>query len=147
MNFLKINLAAGYMAGAINSLIGTGPITFPIPLLDSSFADSLLNNDPNNQNNGLRKGAFKQTAISSTTDDASFMVYPNPSNGSFISNSTASGVFEVYSIDGRVIDRYNIVSGTTNIQLPYSLTCGIYMGIFRPSNGSKSSTIRLVIKP
>ena len=75
------------------------------------------------------------------------MVYPNPSNGSFVSNSTLPGIFEVYSIDGRIIDNYNIVSGTTYIQLPNSLTSGIYMGIFRPINGCKPATIRLVIKP
>jgi len=85
--------------------------------------------------------------VGSGEREASFSVYPNPTDGELTIISSLSGTFEVLTVTGQLVGEYAIAAGTTNLNLPAILASGIYMGTYRPDNGTKPTTIRLVLKP
>ena len=85
--------------------------------------------------------------VGSGEREASFSVYPNPTDGELTIISSLSGTFEVLTVTGQLVGEYAIAAGTTNLNLPAISASGIYMGTYRPDNGTKPTTIRLVLKP
>jgi len=74
------------------------------------------------------------------------LIYPNPTNNNFIVKTTEQGSFSLYTMQGQLLQQYNITATETNLQLPPNLAPGIYIGIFTGSNGSRN-IIRLVYQP
>jgi uncharacterized protein YjdB len=68
--------------------------------------------------------------------DVMFSVYPNPSSGKIMVESSVNGMFKVYTIDGREAGAYEIRAGITNITLLNTLANGIYMCRFNGDDGS-----------
>jgi trimeric autotransporter adhesin len=81
------------------------------------------------------------------TDDRSsvFAVFPNPTSGALTINAEVSGLFSIYTIDGRQIQQNTISAGTNRIQLPAGLATGFYMCRFEGIDGS-SKMVRLVLE-
>ncbi|WP_288878817.1 T9SS type A sorting domain-containing protein [Pedobacter panaciterrae] len=69
-----------------------------------------------------------------------FLIYPNPSTGLLKIDASADGMFYLYSIDGRYIQKYKVAAGTTDIRLPGSLATGVYTGKFIAGSGQQCTT-------
>jgi hypothetical protein len=87
-----------------------------------------------------KPGAPVPTAIEANVE---FSVYPNPTSGAFTIKSSATGVFAIYSIDGKMVQQYNITEPATTVSLPNDLASGVYMCQFMMQDGTTKST-RLV---
>jgi|GEM_PF-843628 len=74
-------------------------------------------------------------------------LYPNPTTGTFTLQCPIDGALLLYAPDGRMAAQYTIHPGTNEQQLPRSLSPGIYIGVFRPADGSPQKTVRLVYEP
>jgi len=74
-------------------------------------------------------------------------LYPNPTTGTFTLQCPIDGALLLYAPDGRMAAQYTIHPGANEQQLPQSLSPGIYMGVFRPADGSPQKTVRLVYEP
>jgi hypothetical protein len=81
-----------------------------------------------------------------TNKEADLGVYPNPTTGEFIVDC-AGGTLSLVSIDGRVLKEYEAAEGKTELQLPQSLTPGVYMLKYTPEKGTGSTLTRLVYQP
>ena len=55
-----------------------------------------------------------------------FEVYPNPSHGIFVIKSSVKDVIEVYSVEGKLIDKFAIQPGVNEVKLN-KLNSGIYL--------------------
>ncbi len=72
-----------------------------------------------------------------------FSVYPNPTTGALTILSGIAGTVVIYTIDGRMIDRYAVTTDPTALSLPANIASGIYLLKFTGDNGS-SKVVRLV---
>jgi uncharacterized protein YjdB len=70
-------------------------------------------------------------------------LYPNPTTGTFTIATPIEGIINVYTIDGKELQQYEVKAGTTAISLPSGLANGIYMLRFNGADGS-SKMVRLV---
>jgi len=86
------------------------------------------------------------TSGNHTPDENLITVSPNPTSGTLIITTAHSGVFTVYTIDGKLISKWAITDAVTNVTLPNNLATGIYMCRFTGDDGS-SKMIRLVYQP
>jgi hypothetical protein len=75
-----------------------------------------------------------------------FSVYPNPTTGSLTIKGTVTGVFTIYTIDGKQVAQYSVNSATTSLSLQSNLAAGIYMCRFTGDDGS-TQTVRLIYEP
>lgn len=73
-------------------------------------------------------------------------LFPNPTSGALSIKSAVTGTFTVYAIDGKVIGRYGVIAGQTDITLPKELASGNYVCRFAGDDGS-AATIQLVYNP
>jgi hypothetical protein len=78
-----------------------------------------------------------------TESSTKFSVYPNPTSGALTIEAPVTGVFTVYTIDGRQVQQYTITEATTKVALPNNLASGIYMCRFNGDDGS-TTMVRLV---
>jgi hypothetical protein len=90
------------------------------------------------------KGTDINTGTSEMT--AKFTVYPNPTSGTMKIESSVTGTFVVFTLDGKTVDQYDINGSTTTITLPNDLAAGVYMCRFSGVDGT-TSVVRLVYKP
>jgi len=141
----------GTTASTINELLGTGQTFWPLPQMDSAMLameqDSTLftfDSATFSDSGGMRR---IQPATAAYTANTVFSVFPNPNYGNFTVSTSIAGRFSLYTTDGRWITDYEIATGTNEQQLPQSLSPGIYMGVFRPADGSLQKTVRLVYEP
>ncbi len=74
-----------------------------------------------------------------------FSVYPNPTSGTLTVETQVSGVFTIYTIDGKQVQQYTITELLATLILPGNLASGIYMCRFNGDDGS-TAIIRLVYK-
>jgi trimeric autotransporter adhesin len=81
----------------------------------------------------------------STMTSSAFKLYPNPSRGLLTITADTDGSLLLFSIDGRLVKRYTVLTGNNNISLPMDLTNGIYMCRFEGNDGS-NKMVRLVIE-
>jgi hypothetical protein len=81
-----------------------------------------------------------------TPSEASIVVFPNPTSGILTVETSVTGTFTLYTLDGKEVNRYPITRTSMAISLPHDLAAGVYMGTFEGSNGSKAM-IRLVYNP
>lgn len=73
-------------------------------------------------------------------------IYPNPTNGMFNISSPKSGILTMYNMEGQQTGTYTINSGTTQLQLPSSLSAGIYSGRFQSKDGIVT-IVKIVYQP
>jgi len=71
-----------------------------------------------------------------TPDNGKVTVFPNPTSGTVMINTTASGTFAIYTIDGRMIDSYEIKAPATSVKLSGDLANGLYMCKLTGNDGS-----------
>jgi uncharacterized protein YjdB len=74
-----------------------------------------------------------------------FSVFPNPTSASLNVTSETDGEFTIYTLDGKMMRRYQLATGTTAISLPNEIAQGIYMGRFNGRDGS-AGWVRLVVE-
>lgn len=72
-------------------------------------------------------------------------IYPNPTNGQLFINSMVSGDISILTIDGRIIAKETIASGTNNIILPVQLARGMYVVRVKGDDGS-THVARIVLE-
>jgi hypothetical protein len=72
-------------------------------------------------------------------------LYPNPNDGSFTIESKDVGVLYVSGIQGDIISEYSILKGENRIQLPATVTNGIYIGKFMAEDG-KLSIVKILVR-
>jgi uncharacterized protein YjdB len=91
------------------------------------------------------RGTNETTSVGEMSNGVAMSLYPNPTAGSFTVSAHASGMLQVYSIEGKELARYEIAKGETHITLANELAKGIYMCRF---NGNDASTVmvRLVVE-
>ncbi len=87
---------------------------------------------------GARPGATEDTDGNNV-----FSVSPNPTTGAINLTTSILGKVEIYTIDGKLLERYEAKAGTTSISLPSGIASGVYMLRFNGADGS-SKTVRLV---
>ena len=140
-------MAAGYMAGGAGTLIGTGYVTWPIPQIDSVIYDSLLSDTTTYGQKTTHGANITVSSANANTKAPYFSLFPNPTYGTAIIKTSMDGIFILQSMDGKQISQYPLAAGNNSIELPRTLAEGIYMGTFKPSDGSKPIITRLVYQP
>jgi hypothetical protein len=80
-----------------------------------------------------------------STESAGFVLYPNPTEGSIYFVAGAAGTVTVYSLDGKQVASYDVVSGKTSVTLPSGLARGVYTCRFVSVTGD-SKVVRLIYK-
>jgi len=149
---VQYNKAAGYMAGGTDALLGTGPVTWPYPGTDSTTLDTLAAITTRHSGDRTAGGTITHNtnatvSNANNTGMVAFSAYPNPTYGSLTITTTGSGSFELYTIEGQLLQKYTVANGVTDILLPPSLAAGLYMGVFRADSGGVANTVRLVYQP
>ncbi|MCF8450250.1 MAG: Ig-like domain-containing protein, partial [Taibaiella sp.] len=81
-----------------------------------------------------------------TVSESVFTLYPNPTSGILNINAPIGGVFNVYTLDGKVVAQYQVQASTTAVTLPLNLASGIYLARFIGLDGS-TAIVRLVYEP
>jgi hypothetical protein len=119
------------MAVITDTLLGTGPMLWPKPVIDSE------------NNTGLMRQAATDTGDVQAIN--TFSVYPNPSTGTLTLNATATGTFYLYTMLGQQAGEYVVTVGQTTVTLPANLSAGVYMGTYRPDNNASPSEVRIVL--
>ena len=76
----------------------------------------------------------------------SVKVYPNPTNGRLLIEASVEGVFTVHSLDGKLLERYQVAAPSTAISFPRYLVAGVYMCRFEGADGSQQM-LRIVYTP
>jgi myo-inositol-hexaphosphate 3-phosphohydrolase len=86
-------------------------------------------------------------SIKTNTDDKSsaFSVFPNPTSGALSITAEVDGEFTVYSLDGKLVQQYQVTSGNNSVSLPNDLAAGIYMCRFIGNDGI-TKMVRLVVE-
>ena len=153
MKITQYNSPAGYMAGAVTALLGIAPVTWPVPVLDTAMIDSVMaaldtsrSGERTTHGGALGNGRSPITTVNKTGVQ-SFSVYPNPTFGSIMINTTMSGRFTLFTMLGQQLAEYTVTSGSTNMQLPTGISPGIYIGKFKSDNGRITQEVRLVYQP
>jgi len=72
--------------------------------------------------------------------------YPNPTQGAIHLQSVREGILAIYNLQGQKLAQYHLEKGTQTIQLPRSLSAGIYYGRFMGVNGA-SESIKISYEP
>jgi uncharacterized protein YjdB len=83
--------------------------------------------------------------VNENESSTEFNVFPNPTSGTLNIISTTEGKATIYSIDGKMVEQYKVLQGSTDITLPYTLSSGIYLLRFDGNDGSSKIT-RLVYR-
>ena len=78
---------------------------------------------------------------------AGLVVYPNPTSGQLSVRAISSGKLSFFDLQGRQIAAYNIATGENIVQLPDSLSAGIYTGRFLSTDGKESDIVRIIYQP
>ena len=78
--------------------------------------------------------------------NSEFVIAPNPTQGAFTVRTVGAGTLTLLSVDGREINSYRVAPGSTLLDLPTSLTPGMYMCRFDGDNGSKAN-VKLIYEP
>jgi hypothetical protein len=81
--------------------------------------------------------------MAGTGSSTVFSVYPNPTVGALTIDAPTTGIFNVYTIDGKQVSSYVINEAKTSIVLPNNLASGIYMCRFNGDDGN-ITMVRLV---
>ena len=76
-------------------------------------------------------------------DNSVFTVSPNPTTGAINLTTDVAGKVVIYTIDGKQLQQYEAIAGTTAITLPSGMASGVYMLRFTGADGS-SRMARLV---
>jgi uncharacterized protein YjdB len=76
-------------------------------------------------------------------DNSVFTVSPNPTTGAINLTTDVAGKVVIYTIDGKQLQQYEAIAGTTAITLPSGLASGVYLLRFNGADGS-SRMVRLV---
>jgi trimeric autotransporter adhesin len=111
---------------------GTTTVTYTIPAT-GCFSTTTVNVV------SARPG--QETTISG--GQKSFSIFPNPSQGVLNVETSVSGTFAVFTIDGRQVASYEITETATTLSLPNDLASGMYMCKFTGGDGS-TEMVRLV---
>lgn len=83
--------------------------------------------------------------ISNEIANSSFVLYPNPTEGTIFLVSDVPGTVSVYSVDGKQVANFEIVSGKTSVTLPSNIAHGVYTCRFVSATGD-SKIVRLIYK-
>jgi uncharacterized protein YjdB len=75
-----------------------------------------------------------------------FSIYPNPTSGTIYVNTATEGTFVIYSVDGRAVVTRELITGSTQVQLPTPMAAGMYLCRFTDTAGNINTT-RLVFEP
>jgi subtilisin family serine protease/uncharacterized protein YjdB len=75
-----------------------------------------------------------------------FTIYPNPTSGLITIASSVTGVFVLYTIDGKIAIQVPVENDHTEITLPNTLSAGVYMYRFVGTDGT-NEVGRLVYQP
>jgi hypothetical protein len=92
---------------------------------------------------GVSRPSDVQTVTA--TNNAGFVLYPNPTEGSIYFVSDVPGTVTVYSVDGKQVANYEVVTGKTSVALPTSIARGVYTCRFVSAAGD-SKIVRLIYK-
>jgi hypothetical protein len=74
-----------------------------------------------------------------------FSVFPNPTSGAMAIHAETGGELILFALDGKIIQKYQIAIGETNILLPDELASGSYLCRFKGNDGS-TNMVRLVVE-
>jgi hypothetical protein len=92
MHIVQYNKAAGYMTGAINMLMGTGPVTWPTPVVDSAIMDSMLTTHSDYRHTAGNAGSSISPIVDvNNAGPSSFSVFPNPTYGNLTVSTSGAG--------------------------------------------------------
>ncbi len=146
MGMVQYDSRAGYMAGAVSALTGRGPVTWPLPLIDSAILDTILADSSTwFQRPGRGDYSFPFTKIDKAGDG--FMAYPNPTNGTLNIVAPSDGRFTLYTLLGQKLQEYTISTGETELLLPRGIPAGIYIGSYRSDKGGLFKELKIMYQP
>lgn len=88
------------------------------------------------------------TAVAATANgNSDFVVYPNPSNGTFTVEANTAGVFTLYDITGTKMASFQIMKGNNSVKFPSLAPAGVYFGKYLAENGGDTKRIKLIFQP
>ena len=135
----QVNSVPGALAGALAQYLDAGTMDWLEQRYDSTFADTDTISHGRAAQNGQAPGLTQATG-----ENMHFLLYPNPTNGNFIAESSG-GRLLLLSIDGRVLREYELKRGKQRLQLPPGLAAGVYLVKYRGEEGER--VVRLTYQP
>ena len=98
--------------------------------------------------NGCVVAGCSPTAIATPAlPDADIKISPNPTYGPFVVNAPQQGTLLVCDLQGREVANYPIQPGENVLQLPASLSAGMYICKFVSKDNNIPVVLRLVYQP
>jgi hypothetical protein len=73
-------------------------------------------------------------------------LYPNPTTGIFNVTTSIAGTFNIYTMDGKMIETREIKEATTSFTLPNHLTAGYYVCEFVATDGTQK-IVKIMYQP
>ncbi|MES2701306.1 MAG: T9SS type A sorting domain-containing protein [Bacteroidota bacterium] len=146
LHVAQYNRASGYMAGAVNALIGAEEVAWPMPDIDSNLLDSVITDT--SANKMALPGHNDASPITEINENAHFFAaYPNPSAGIITIKSSAAGKLTLLTMLGQKVAEYEISGMDTELRLPSQLAPGVYMCQFKSAAGDKVKELKLIYQP
>lgn len=84
------------------------------------------------------------TSIETIGAENSVIIQPNPFHDRLIVNVNQSGLFTLYTIDGRVVMQQKLMQGENSINVPAGITSGIYIAMFKNENNKLINYMKIV---
>jgi hypothetical protein len=78
---------------------------------------------------------------------AGFLVYPNPTTGTFTVRAPALGKAALYNYQGQLIENYKVMEGSNTFSLSPSVSSGIYLLRYQSADGQESQAVRIIYRP
>jgi large repetitive protein len=76
---------------------------------------------------------------------SAFSVFPNPTSGALSITAEVDGNFTMFTLEGKLVQQYQVTSGNNSVSLPNDLAAGIYICHFNGKDGS-TNMVRLVVE-
>jgi hypothetical protein len=73
-------------------------------------------------------------------------IYPNPTSGNITIATDNTGTFNIYTMDGRIVETRTITDAITSITLPNTLPAGYYVCQFIATDGTQK-IVRILYQP
>ncbi len=87
------------------------------------------------------------TVIAEVHQEHTFSLYPNPTRGSFTLQSSGSGTFTLFTLLGQNVASFAISKGSEELYMPRQMPAGIYLGVYRPDDGTEPHELKIMYQP
>jgi uncharacterized protein YjdB len=134
--FVSVGSASGAVTGLAPGVAKIRYVAFNVCSTDTAYYDVYVRYDLD----------CPTSVAAPASVNVDVRLYPSPTHGIVTVEAPQAGIFAVYTIDGKMIAKYNVGSNSSTINLPGNIAAGMYMCRFTGEDGSTAIS-RIVYEP